>query len=58
MFTACPVFLSENGLLPDEKLDTDAWESLTLAVAAAGLDREQTAARLHARLKKHGKEVT
>jgi death-on-curing protein len=38
----CLVFLSENGLLPDEKLDTDAWESLTLAVAASELDREQT----------------
>ena len=48
----CLVFLSENGLLPDEKLDTDAWESLTLAVAASELDREQTAIRLHKLLKK------
>ena len=48
----CLVFLSENGLLPDEKLDTDAWESLTLAVAASELDREQTAVRLHKLLKK------
>ena len=48
----CLVFLSENGLLPNEKLDTDAWESLTLAVAASELDREQTAARLHKLLKK------
>ena len=47
----CLVFLSENGLLPEEKLDTDAWESLTLAVAASELDREQTAARLHKLLK-------
>jgi death-on-curing protein len=42
----CLVFLSENGLLPDEKLDTDAWEQLTLEVAANRLDREQTAVRL------------
>ena len=42
----CLVFLSENGLLPDEELDTDAWEKLTLAVAASQLDREQTTTRL------------
>ena len=48
----CLVFLSENDLLPDEKLDTDAWEALTLAVAASELDREQTAVRLHKLLKK------
>jgi len=48
----CLVFLSENGLLPDEKLDTDAWEKLTLAVASSELDREGTAARLRALLPK------
>ena len=42
----CLVFLSENDLLPDEKLDTDAWEALTLDVAASRLDREQTTTRL------------
>jgi death-on-curing protein len=42
----CLVFLSENGLLPDETLDTDAWEQLTLGLAASQLDREQTTARL------------
>jgi death-on-curing protein len=42
----CLVFLSENGLLPDEELDTEAWEQLTLNVAASQLDREQTTARL------------
>ena len=42
----CLVFLSENGLLPDEALDSDAWEQLTLDVAASRLDREQTTARL------------
>lgn len=42
----CLVFLSENGLLPEEKLDIDAWEALTLDVAASRLDREQTALRL------------
>ena len=42
----CLVFLSENELLPDEDLDTDAWESLMLDVAASRLDREQTTKRL------------
>ncbi|MDA1275295.1 MAG: type II toxin-antitoxin system death-on-curing family toxin [Verrucomicrobia bacterium] len=42
----CLVFLSENGLLPDEELDADAWEGLTLAVASSQLDREQTTAQL------------
>jgi hypothetical protein len=38
--------LSGNDLLPDEKLDVDAWEALTLDVAASRLDREQTTVRL------------
>ncbi|HVR37192.1 MAG TPA: type II toxin-antitoxin system death-on-curing family toxin [Methylomirabilota bacterium] len=42
----CLVFLSENGLLPDEKLDADAWEQLTLDVAASRIDREQATTRL------------
>ena len=42
----CLVFLSENGLLPNESLDADAWEKLTLAVAAGELDRVQTASVL------------
>lgn len=42
----CLVFLSENELLPQEDLDADAWEALTLDVAASRLDREQTTARL------------
>ena len=42
----CLVFLSENGLLPDEELDADAWERLTLDVAASRLDRGQTTAWL------------
>lgn len=42
----CLVFLSENGLLPDEKLDADAWEALTMDVSASRLDREQTTRRL------------
>ena len=42
----CLVFLSGNDLLPDEKLDVDAWEALTLDVAASRLDREQSVARL------------
>ena len=42
----CLVFLSENGLLPEEKLDTDAWEAFTLDVAASVSDRAQTTERL------------
>ena len=42
----CLVFLSENGLLPDEELDVDAWERLTLGVAASELDRDETAKAL------------
>jgi death-on-curing protein len=42
----CLVFLSENDLLPEEKLNADAWERLTLEVASGTLDREQTTARL------------
>ena len=48
----CLVFLSENRLLRDERLDADAWEALTLAVATGELDREQTAKGLHKLLKK------
>jgi death-on-curing protein len=47
----CLVFLSENDLLSDEKLDVEAWEALTLDVAASRLDREQTTKRLHALLR-------
>lgn len=46
----CLVFLSENGLLPDELLDRDAWEALTLDVAAGRLDRTQTTLRLRSLL--------
>jgi len=48
----CLVFLSENGLLPDEELDVDAWEALTLGVAASELDREQATKRLRKLVKK------
>jgi death-on-curing protein len=44
----CLVFLSENGLLPEERLDADAWENLTLAVAAGALSREEVTQRLRA----------
>jgi len=47
----CLVFLSENGLLPNETLDADAWEKLTLDVAASQLDREATTVRLRKLLK-------
>ncbi len=42
----CLVFLSENGLLPEETLDVDEWETLTLAVAAGLLGREEITATL------------
>jgi len=44
----CLVFLSENGLLPEETLDADAWERLTLDVASGTLSRAETAERLRA----------
>ena len=40
----------ENSLLR-QKLDVDAWESLTLDVAASRLDREQTTQRLRTLLR-------
>ena len=42
----CLVFLSENGVLASETLDADAWERLTLDVAASRLDRIETTGRL------------
>lgn len=42
----CLVFLSENDLLPNEVLVANAWESLTLAVAASVLSREEITATL------------
>jgi len=42
----CLVFLSENGLLKQERLDTDVWEQLVLDVAASRIDREETTRRL------------
>jgi len=42
----CLVFLSENELLKNEELDADAWESLTLAVAAGALSRDEVTERL------------
>ena len=48
----CLVFLSENGLLPGENLDADAWEKLTLGVAASELDRDQATKVLKKLLRK------
>jgi death-on-curing protein len=42
----CLVFLCENGLLPEEQLDTDAWEAFVLDVAASRLDRSESVQRL------------
>jgi death on curing protein len=44
----CLVLLSENGLLAHEELDPDAWENLTLAVAAGALAREEVTEKLRA----------
>jgi len=46
----CLVFLSQNGLLPEERLATDDWESLVLDVAAGALSRAETTERLRALL--------
>ncbi len=43
---SCLVFLRENDLLPNERLDVDIWEALTLDVAASRLDRAGTTACL------------
>jgi death-on-curing protein len=42
----CLVFLNENGLLPAEELDANAWEAFTLEVASSALNREQATERL------------
>ena len=47
----CLVFLSENGLLAEERLDVDKWESLTLAVAASVLARDEVTKTLRKLLK-------
>jgi len=48
----CLVFLAENDLLPAEKLQQDAWEALTLDVAAGRIDRDQTTTRLRRLLRR------
>lgn len=42
----CLVFLSENGFLPNESLDADAWEAFVLDIAASRLDRDGATMRL------------
>ncbi len=46
--SSCIVFLRLNGVEPSP--DNPAWEDLTLAVAASGLDRDQTSGRLRSLL--------
>ncbi len=48
----CLVFLAENGLLAEEKLDVEQWEALTLDVASGGIDRGQTTKRLKVLLRR------
>lgn len=40
------VFLSENGLLENEKLHTDQWEKLVMQLASSSLSREEATRRL------------
>ena len=49
---ACLSFLDLNGLWQVEALAVDAWEALTLDVAASKLDRDRTTRRLRALLKR------
>ena len=48
----CLVFLSENGLLPNEELNAESWEELTLGIAASEVDRDQATSGLRELLKK------
>lgn len=50
----CLVFLSENGLLPDEELDLTSWLALTLDVASSRIDREEATRRLRKLLRSRG----
>jgi death-on-curing protein len=52
----CLVFLSENNLLPREKLNADDWERMTLGVASGGLDRAGTTRILRGLLQKRKKK--
>ena len=44
----CLVFLGQNGLLPEQKIDDDALEAFVLDVAASRIDRDETTRRLKA----------
>ncbi len=44
---SCLIFLQVNGLITgEETLDTDAWETFVLDVAASRIDRDETTKRL------------
>ena len=47
----CLVFLSENGLLKEETLKVEAWETLVLDVASGKLERKDITVRLRKLLK-------
>ena len=53
---SCLVFLEINDLLRSTKLPADEWEAFVVDVAASGLNREQTTARLHKLLKRLRKQ--
>jgi death-on-curing protein len=44
----CLVFLSQNKLLPKQKIEDDALEAFVLDVAASRIDRDETTRRLKA----------
>jgi len=46
----CLVFLGQNGLLPEQKINDDALEAFVLDVAANRIDRDETTRRLRALL--------
>lgn len=53
----CLVFLSENGLLPNEKIEADKWETLTMGIATSKLDHAQTTKELRKLLKKRNENT-
>lgn len=46
------IHVRDSGLLLEEKLDADAWERLTLDVAASHLERDEATVRLRKLLRK------
>jgi len=47
----CLVFLSENDLLHNERLNVDVWERLTLDIASGAIDRFEATKRIRKLIK-------